>query len=93
MNKYSLFTAVTAITVVISSLAVPVSAESNHPFVDVGSQYDEAVSFLYDIEVVNGISATKFGTNQTLTRGDAAVILANMLMLDTKMHLMQVLKT
>ncbi|MGG6447377.1 S-layer homology domain-containing protein [Pseudobacillus badius] len=84
MNKYSLFVAATATTVAISSLAVPVSAaESNHPFTDVGDRYDEAVSFLYENEVVNGISATKFGTNQTLTRGDAAVILANMLMLDT----------
>ncbi|WP_051404880.1 S-layer homology domain-containing protein [Bacillus cihuensis] len=84
MNKYSLFTAATATTVAISSLAVPVSAESSHPFTDVGSQYDDAVSFLYDIEVINGISATKFGTSQTLTRGDAAVILANMRLFDTK---------
>ncbi|WNS78289.1 S-layer homology domain-containing protein [Domibacillus sp. DTU_2020_1001157_1_SI_ALB_TIR_016] len=84
MKKLSLFTAATATTVAISSLAVPASAESSHPFTDVGSRYDEAVSFLYDNEVVNGISATKFGTSQTLTRGDAAVILANMLMLDTE---------
>ncbi|MCM3789358.1 S-layer homology domain-containing protein [Domibacillus indicus] len=85
MKKLSLFTAATATTVAISSLAIPASAaETSHPFTDVGSRYDEAVSFLYDIEVVNGISATKFGTSQTLTRGDAAVILANMLMLDTE---------
>lgn len=84
MNKLSLFTAATATTVAISSLAVPASAESSHPFTDVGSRYDEAVSFLYELEVVNGISATKFGTSQTLTRGDAAVILANMLALDTE---------
>lgn len=84
LNKFSLFTAATATTVAISSLAVPASAESSHPFTDVGSRYDEAVSFLYDIDVVNGISATKFGTSQTLTRGDAAVILANMLTLDTE---------
>lgn len=84
LNKFSLFTAATATTLAISSLAVPASAESSHPFTDVGSRYDEAVSFLYDIEVVNGISATKFGTSQTLTRGDAAVILANMLTLDTE---------
>ncbi|WP_018393250.1 S-layer homology domain-containing protein [Bacillus sp. 37MA] len=51
---------------------------------DVGERYDEAVSFLYDDRVVKGISATKFGTQQTLTRGDAAVILANWLGLDTE---------
>ncbi|OCA85264.1 S-layer homology domain-containing protein [Pseudobacillus wudalianchiensis] len=84
MNKYSLFTAVTAATATISSLAVPVSAASNHSFTDVGRQYEDAISFLYELDVINGTSATRFGTNQTLTRGDAAVVLANMLMLDTE---------
>lgn len=84
MNKYSLFTAAAVATVAVSSLATPVSAESGHPFTDVGKRYDEAVSFLYENEIVRGISSAKFGTSQTLTRGDAAVILANMLMLDTE---------
>ncbi|WNS82276.1 S-layer homology domain-containing protein [Domibacillus sp. DTU_2020_1001157_1_SI_ALB_TIR_016] len=86
MNKYTLFTAATAATVAISSISVPANAEElelAHPFTDVGSRYDDAVSFLYLNEMINGVSATKFGTTQTLTRGDAAVILAKMLELDT----------
>ncbi|OAH58335.1 hypothetical protein AWH48_18340 [Domibacillus aminovorans] len=42
---------------------------------DVGERYDEAVSFLYDDRVVKGISATKFGAQQTLTRGEFANLL------------------
>lgn len=65
------------------TVAAPVSAYSEHTFTDVGSRYDEAVSFLYENEIIQGISKTQFGTQQTLTRGDAAVILANTLGLDT----------
>ncbi|UII55668.1 S-layer homology domain-containing protein [Cytobacillus spongiae] len=55
----------------------------DHPFTDVGSRYEDAVAFLYDAEIINGKTATSFGTNHNLTRGDAAVILANTLGLDT----------
>lgn len=58
--------------------------EFDHPFTDVGSRYDEAVSFLYNMEIINGKTVTTFGTHQNLTRGDAAVILANTLGLDTE---------
>ena len=84
MNKYSFFTAATAATVTVASFSAPASAAYEHPFTDVGDRYGEAVEFLYTIEAINGISSTKFGTQQTLTRGDAAVILANMLLLDTE---------
>ena len=86
MNKYTFFTAATAATVTVASFTAPASAayEYEHPFTDVGDRYAEAVDFLYMIEAINGVSATKFGTQQTLTRGDAAVILANMLELDTE---------
>lgn len=56
----------------------------DHPFTDVGTRYEEAVSFLYNVEIINGKTATTFGTHQNLTRGDAAVILANALGLDTE---------
>jgi hypothetical protein len=55
-----------------------------HPFTDVGSRYEEAVSFLYEVEIIKGKTDTTFGTHQNLTRGDAAVILANALGLDTE---------
>ncbi|WP_046178362.1 S-layer homology domain-containing protein [Domibacillus tundrae] len=84
MNKYAFFTAATAATVTVASFSAPASAAYEHPFTDVGDRYGEAVDFLYMIEAINGVSSTKFGTQQTLTRGDAAVILSNMLGLDTE---------
>lgn len=71
--------AASAVALAAVTVAAPVSASSEHTFTDVGSRYDEAVSFLHEYEIINGLSATKFGTQQTLTRGDAAVILANTL--------------
>ncbi len=56
----------------------------DHPFTDVGYRYEEAVSFLYNFEIIKGKTPTSFGTHQNLTRGDAAVILANALGLDTE---------
>ncbi|OLN24244.1 hypothetical protein BTO30_01450 [Domibacillus antri] len=59
-------------------------AETVHSFKDVSANYDEAVSFLYEFEIIKGVSSTEFGTYKPLTRGDAAVILANTLFLDTE---------
>ncbi|WP_018392510.1 S-layer homology domain-containing protein [Bacillus sp. 37MA] len=84
MNTYKLFTAATAVTIAAVSVSAPASAASGHPFTDVGPNYEEAVSFLYEIEIIKGISSTKFGTSQSLTRGDAAVILANAIGVDTE---------
>lgn len=68
----------------VAAVAAPVSAAPIHTFTDVGPSYDEAVSFLYEYEILNGKSATQFGTYQQLTRGDAAVILANAIGVDTE---------
>ncbi|WP_050180095.1 S-layer homology domain-containing protein [Domibacillus robiginosus] len=86
MNKYTFFTAATAATVTVASFTAPASADYDYefPFTDVGERYAEAVEFLYIIDAINGVSETKFGTQQTLTRGDAAVILAYVLDLDTE---------
>ena len=48
-------------------------------FKDVSSRYSESVEFLVANNYSNGVSATKFGTDQQITRGSAAVILANAL--------------
>src|SRR4051812_47871628 len=53
-------------------------------FNDVNERYEEAVSFLYELEIIKGKSPTEFGTYESLTRGDAAIILANALGLDTE---------
>jgi hypothetical protein len=74
----------TSAAVVVSVVAPAASAESLHPFEDVSKNYDEAVGTLYEWGIVNGKSDTMFGTNLNLTRGDAAVIMANALGLDTE---------
>lgn len=74
-----------SVAVVASAVAVPASAATSeyHPFKDVSSNYEDAISFLYLNEFIKGTSETTFGITQNLTRGDAAVILANSLDLDT----------
>lgn len=63
---------------------LPTASAAQHQFTDVNPNYEEAVSFLYEFEIINGKTTTSFGTNLNLTRGDAAVILANTLGLDTE---------
>ncbi|WP_088007026.1 S-layer homology domain-containing protein [Indiicoccus explosivorum] len=85
MSKHKFFMAASAITLAAVTVAAPVSANySSHTFTDVSDRYDEAVTFFYDMEIIKGLSPTQFGTQQPLTRGDAAVILANTLFLDTE---------
>ena len=94
MNKQlsKFLAAGTTAAVAVSVVAPAVSAEEvteedwgfEHPFTDVNANYEEAVSFLYFFEFVNGVSETSFGIDQHLKRGDAAVILANTLGLDTE---------
>lgn len=84
MNNHKLFLAASTAIVAVAAVATPVSAEASHPFTDVGDRYTEAVSFLYEYEIIKGKTATQFGTSQQLTRGDAAVILANAIGADTE---------
>jgi hypothetical protein len=83
MSKF--LAAGTSVAVVASTLGAPAFAVSEfHPFKDVSSNYEDAVSFLYLNDFIKGVSSNEFGTSKNLTRGDAAVILANALQLDTK---------
>lgn len=92
-NSFKKFLASTAIAAMMATAIVPaVSADEleesefvvSHSFGDVNSRYEDAVGFLYDIGAAKGISKTEFGTYKNLTRGDAAVILAYTLGLDTE---------
>ncbi|MDF1511315.1 S-layer homology domain-containing protein [Robertmurraya sp. DFI.2.37] len=87
LNSHKKFIATSATVALATTAIAPfASAEEirQHQFTDVGPRYDEAVSFLYHYEIVQGKSTTSFGVNSSLTRGDAAVILANALGLDTE---------
>lgn len=74
--------ATSLIAILALSAFAPMASAADHPFSDVGPNYEEAVSFLYMVELINGTSATTFGTASPLKRGDAAVILANTLGVD-----------
>ncbi|WP_108668983.1 S-layer homology domain-containing protein [Peribacillus acanthi] len=78
------FVATSTVALLTATAIVPTAFAAEHPFTDVNDRYEEAVSFLYENEIINGKTETSFGTSLNLTRGDAAVILANTLMLDTE---------
>lgn len=49
-------------------------------FTDVSkSRYEDAINELYNLDIVNGYSATKFGTDYTLTRAEACAIIVRAL--------------
>ncbi|MCF6138837.1 S-layer homology domain-containing protein [Pseudalkalibacillus berkeleyi] len=52
-------------------------ASNDHPFTDVknGSWYDEAVTRLYDAEITAGVTKTKFGPDDKITREQFAVFM------------------
>ncbi len=60
------------------SFISPVIVEADG-FRDVSPAYKEAVTYLTEKNYTNGISPTLFGTGDPITRGSAAVILANAL--------------
>jgi len=83
-NRYKTLIATSLVAVMALFAIAPSASAAEHRFIDVNPNYDEAVSFLYEFELIKGKTTTTFGTDLNLTRGDAAVILANVLGLDTK---------
>lgn len=81
-------TALIAGATILAGAAFPAAASAESAYIlrfnDVNERYEEAVSFLYELEIIKGKSPTEFGTYESLTRGDAAIILANALELDTE---------
>lgn len=83
-KSYRKFVATAATATLVASAVVPVaSAASADAFKDVNSNYKVAVSYLVDNDIAKGKSDTLFGTDESITRGDAAVMIANALGLDT----------
>ncbi|WP_050807356.1 S-layer homology domain-containing protein, partial [Bacillus smithii] len=76
--------ATAATATLVATAVTPAFAAENLPFNDVNKNYEKAVSELYSKGIVKGVSKTEFGTYKTLKRGDAAVIIARALNLDTK---------
>lgn len=77
------FIVTSALALLIGTSFTQAASANSLPFTDVSGRHTEAVAFIYDNGFANGISNSKFGTNLNITRGDAAIILANLLGLDT----------
>ncbi|MDW0111505.1 S-layer homology domain-containing protein [Sporosarcina aquimarina] len=77
IKRYSKWSVLIILLLTISIIR-PVTVEADG-FRDVSPAYNEAVSYLTDRDYTNGISKTLFGTGDPITRGSAAIILANAL--------------
>ncbi|GKV69318.1 S-layer protein [Sporosarcina sp. NCCP-2716] len=75
-SNYSKFVASAATATLVASAVVPAASAQEMKFTDVGDRYQEAVSYLSANDITQGISATKFGTQQSIKRVDVAVLLA-----------------
>ncbi len=68
------------IMAVIMVMSFATIAFAANGFTDVSkSRYEDAINELYDLGIVNGYSATKFGTDYTLTRAEACAIIVRAL--------------
>ncbi|MFJ7825450.1 S-layer homology domain-containing protein [Psychrobacillus sp. NPDC096623] len=80
-NNYSKFVATAATATMVAAAVVPSASAAS--FSDVSSTYKVAVDYLVANNIAKGKSDTIFGTTDSITRGDAAVMIANALNLDT----------
>ncbi len=80
-KSYKKFVATAATATLVASAIAPVASAAT--FTDVNSNYTEAVNYLVANKIAQGTTETTFGTTASITRGDAAVMIANALGLDT----------
>jgi hypothetical protein len=80
-KSYKKFVATAATATLVAAALVPVASAAS--FTDVNSNYKVAVDYLVTKEIAKGTSDTTFGTTASITRGDAAVMIANALDLNT----------
>lgn len=81
-KNYSKFVATAATATLVASAIVPVASAndaSTAAFSDVGTKYQGAVDYLVSENLSKGLTETQYGVQQTIKRGDAAIILANAL--------------
>lgn len=76
------FIATTATAAVVASAVVPAASASTTDFKDVSAKYKDAVDFMVS-KGAKGISQTVFGVANDIKRADAAILLANVLELET----------
>ncbi|CAM3131355.1 S-layer-like y domain-containing protein [Filibacter tadaridae] len=80
-KNHSKFVATAATATLVATAIAPVASAA---FNDVNKNYTEAVDYLVDNGIAEGISETSFGTDASIKRGDAAVMIAKALDLDVE---------
>ncbi|OCA88877.1 S-layer homology domain-containing protein [Pseudobacillus wudalianchiensis] len=79
-KSYRKFVASAATATLVATAVTPAFAAG---FTDVNKNYKDAVDYLVANKIAKGTTDTTFGTSLPITRGDAAVMIANVLKLDT----------
>lgn len=82
-KSYKKFVASAATATLVASALVPAASAATPAFTDVSKDYQEAVDYIVEHGFAQGTTDTTFGTAQNISRGDAAVMIANALNLDT----------
>ena len=83
-KAYKKFVATAATATLVASAIAPVAmAAPVDSFKDVSKDYKEAVNYLLENNIAQGTTETTFGTSSNISRGDAAVMIAKALKLDT----------
>ncbi|PLS17832.1 hypothetical protein CVD28_09025 [Bacillus sp. M6-12] len=80
-KSYRKFVATAATATIVASALAPVASAAT--FTDVSDRYKEAVNYLVEQNITQGVTPTQFGVSQNIKRVDAAVMLAKALGLNT----------
>lgn len=81
MKKLSFIVSLIVVLALVISLPI-FNTRAAGSFTDVNDRYKEAVDYMVDQSYTKGISATQYGTNNQITRLDAAVMIAKVLGFD-----------
>ncbi|MGG0645303.1 S-layer homology domain-containing protein [Sporosarcina gallistercoris] len=81
-NNYSKFVATAATATLVATAVIPAASAKEMKFSDVSDRYSEAVNYLVDNNITQGLSATKFGTTSNIKRVDVAVLIAKATLTD-----------
>ncbi|MCM3756304.1 S-layer homology domain-containing protein [Sporosarcina aquimarina] len=75
-NNYSKFVAAAATATLVATAVVPAASAKEMKFSDVSDRYADAVNYLVENNITQGISDSKFGTQLNIKRVDVAVLIA-----------------
>ncbi|REB08714.1 S-layer homology domain-containing protein [Sporosarcina sp. BI001-red] len=75
-NNYSKFVATAATATLVATAVVPAASAQEMKFTDVGDRYVDAVNYLVENNITQGLTETKFGTQSNIKRVDVAVLIA-----------------